>query len=236
MIYRTIEVNSLDEYLLALKTHHPSAVVLSSSMPFADSRYCLSYCKEHKDDVGFPQYAYLFHSRIVSDYYRGYSELSFKEVMNSVVKLLELEKVYTPVYGVLIDFFNFHGRICLRDGKIDIYGKDLQLRDEFYKKAVKINDPFAQFEYYEIQLIDKDTDFPVLLKQYEELGKNDFKYNYMCLARIAEMYCSGMGNVKQDVYKAYYYINEAIKKFGKTPYENHYLDKLSKRIEENMKG
>lgn len=236
MIYSVIEVNNLEEYISALKTHHPSAVVLSLSMSFPDSHRCLAYCKEHKDDADFPQYAYLYHAGIVSDYYRGYSKLSFKEVMNSVKRLLELEKEYSPVYGVLIDFFNFHGRICLRDGKIDLYGKDLLLRDEFYKKAVKINDPYAQFEYFEIQLIDSSTIFSDLLKQYRQLGQIDFKYSYMCYARIAEIYLGGMGDVAQDVLKASDYANEALMKFGKTPYEGHYLDKLVKRINEKMKG
>ena len=235
MIYRTIEVNSLDEYLSALKTHHPSAVVLSSSMSFDDSRHCLTYCKEHKDDVGFPQYAYIFHARILSDYIHAY-DYNFKEVINSMKKLLELEKEYTPVYGILIDFFNCHGRLCRRDGKFDLSEKDFSLRDEFYKKAVRINDPYAQFEYYEIQLINDNTVFSDLLKNYRRLSQEDFKFSYMCLARIAEIYFSGMGDVEQDVKKAYDYINNAIKRYGKTPYEGHYLEKLLKRINDKMEG
>lgn len=234
MIYSNIEVNNLKEYLSALKTHHPSAIVFSTKMEYGDQRHCFLYCEEHKDDAGFPEFSYVFHSRIVSDYYRGYSELSFKEVFNSVKKLLDIENEYPAVYGVLINFFNFHGRISLRDGKKDIHDSDIILRDRYYQKAVAIGDPFAQMEYCEILLIDENTDFKVLLEQYEKLSKFDFKYASVCYGRIGEMYLNGRNNVSKDISKAYYYLNEAITMNPNSP-ARRWIDRYLEEAKEQMK-
>lgn len=234
MIYSTVEVKTLKEYLSALKTHHPSAISFSTQMEYSDTRHCLMYCEDHKDNPDFPQYSYVFHSKIVSDYYRGYSKLSFKEVFASVKRLLEIENNYSPVYGVLINFFNFHGRLCLRDGKKDIHDSDIILRDKYYEKAVAVGDPFAQMEYCEILLIEDDTDFQKLLSRYETLGKIDFKYASVCYGRVGEMYFNGRNGVSKNPTKAYFYLSEAVRMNPNSParrWIDKYLEEAKKQIE-----